>query len=176
MDTKDLRSKLSNVYTKAKTGIGSSMKSHRRAYIGVGSGIAGAGLGVAIAKRNAKNKAAKLGLKPGTPEYKSFIRKAILRGGFIGGFAGGVASELGHGTAAGIKNKSVKAGLNTLKRPYVNTYVTTKASLIKKIADKKIKKAENDSKLTKIQKLNKIGSIEKNAADRRVKLFKHLVK
>lgn len=72
---------------------GDHLKNNSRVYVDAGAGVVGAGAGALIARRKAQRAAAAKGLKPGTSEYKSFVRKRMAAGGAIGAVAGAGTSE-----------------------------------------------------------------------------------
>jgi hypothetical protein len=79
-------------------GAAGSVKTHvgnnSRIYIDAAAAGLGAGGGALLARKKAKKAAEAKGLKPGTPEYKAFIRKYMAVGAAAGFGAGAATSEL----------------------------------------------------------------------------------
>jgi len=74
-----------------------------------GGSIVGGTAGTIIARKQAKKKAAELGLEPGTPEYKKFMSKQTAKGAAIGVAGGAAAGYLGK-TAAVTAHRMHKHG------------------------------------------------------------------
>lgn len=62
---------------------------------GAGGALVGGTIGAIHSKRNAKKLADAKGLKPGTPEYKAFMKGKGLKGGLVGGVTGGALGAVG---------------------------------------------------------------------------------
>jgi len=71
----------------------------------VGGGLVGGTAGALIARNKAKRKAEQLGLEPGTPEYKKFMRQQGAKGAAIGAGAGAAAGWVGDTAVTMIKNR-----------------------------------------------------------------------
>lgn len=126
---------------------------HGTAMINTASGIVGAGAGTMIAKAKAKKKAEDMGLEPGTPEYKKFVRHQMLKGGAIGagaGLATGVVGQAGyHGVKTGMakgadgKRAGFKAGLAGMGSHLKGAYVDPTKNAWNKVFKKKDKQEAN---------------------------------
>lgn len=66
---------------------------NKRSYINAASAIGVGGITAAVARKKAKQAAEAQGLVPGTPEYKKFINKAIMKAGALGAAGGALASD-----------------------------------------------------------------------------------
>jgi hypothetical protein len=75
-----------------------------------GGALVGSAAGGAIARSKAKKKAADLGLEPGTPEYKKFMRNQTAKGAAIGAGGGAAAGWVGDTAVSMIRNKGGNKG------------------------------------------------------------------
>jgi hypothetical protein len=89
--------------------VGNFASKYRTQLSTAGGAIVGGAAGGAIARGKAKKKAAELGLEPGTPEYKKFMRAQTAKGAAIGTGAG---AATGYGVERGThilqRRKAVK--------------------------------------------------------------------
>ena len=77
---------------------------HKVGLINAATTAVGAGVGTAVARAKAKKAVEAKGLKPGTPEYKAYMRKQTLKGAGIGAAAGLGAGVVGQAGTAGVKS------------------------------------------------------------------------
>ena len=82
---------------------------HKVGLINAATTAVGAGVGTAVARAKAKKAAEAKGLKPGTPEYKAYMRKQTLKGAGIGAAAGLGAGVVGQAGVAGFKGSKLPA-------------------------------------------------------------------
>lgn len=83
----------------------------------IGGTVIGTGLGAVIARKKAQKSAEAKGLRPGTPEYNSYVRNRTLGGAAIGGIGGTlVGGTVGSAIASkGMYDKAKQLGAPGIK-------------------------------------------------------------